>query len=129
MLDFNELSPNFNQTLFSDTSLFVDSASNKTLYEKKNLISSIPFKIFQTDHPYMKQLEEKDIEAHSFSNWTETQFFKPEQVQELVCTEYPDKKWKINSLNKAQMKKDIENTIEKNSGYKIQLGISGSFMR
>lgn len=111
MLDFNELSSDFKQTMFSDTSLFVDSTINKTLYEKKDLISSIPFQLFQTDHPYMKQIEEIDMDAHAFSNWTETQFFHANQIQEVVCTEYPDKKWKINKLNKAQMMKDIENTI------------------
>lgn len=103
------------------TDLFVG-ANNKELYEKKNLYTSVPYKLFQVDNPNMRVMNEHNIKKQPYSNWTETQFFKYDQVQEVICTEYPDERWTIDQLNGHYFKKDINNLIQNHKkGYGMEL--------
>ena len=85
----------------------------KDLYEKKDLHTSVPFKIFDVKHPNMRNIDDKIYNSLEARNWTETQFFKSEQVQEVICTEYPDDKWTIDRLNGKFFREDLINTIRK----------------
>lgn len=85
----------------------------KDLYEKKDLHTSVPFKIFDVKHPNMRNIDDKTYNTLEARNWTETQFFKSEQVQEVICTEYPDDKWTIDRLNGKFFREDLINTIRK----------------
>lgn len=69
----------------------------------------------------------------NYSNWTETKFFKSEQIQEVICTEYPDKGWMIDYFNRKFLMEDIvnsfKNKIQGNSGFELKLLIETKFMR
>lgn len=65
-----------------------------------------------------------------YSKWRETKFMKPEQVQEVICTEYPDMKWDISHYNRRFLMADLKNAIiEKKKGYSISLMVKGEFER
>ena len=92
--------------------------------------SSVPYKIFKNNHPFLKNITEVDKKNEIYDSWTETQFFKADQIQELFCTEYPDEKWSIDKLNRKYFKEDIINTFKhQKPGYKMQLQVKGKFLR
>lgn len=68
-----------------------------------------------------------------YSKWTETKFFKANQIQEVICTEYPDSSWTIDYYNKKFFMEDIVNSFKKRlageKGFGLTLLIETTFVR
>lgn len=46
-------------------------------------------------NPYLRQFDKNLFKSDNFSTYAETKFFRPDQVQECLGTEYPDRRWDI----------------------------------
>ena len=63
----------------------------------------IPYFIYQNSHPFLRQYDEDYYSQKSFHNWTETRFFKSDQLQDCIANEYSDMIWDISSKGKFQL--------------------------
>lgn len=78
----------------------------------------------------MRTISKEYHEKQEYYDWAETQFFKDEQIQEVISTEYPDKRWAIDKNNLDFLLIDINNLLEHETpGYSISLMIKSIFER
>ena len=81
----------------------------------------------------MRTIDQKYLDEMPYSNWTETKFFKPEQIQEVIATEYPDQAWTIDYYNREFLMEDINSTFSKTlagmEGFELSLVIETKFLR
>ena len=61
------------------TELFI-SEKYKDLYNAKNLDTRVPYQIFKNDHPFLSNVTEEGMKKAAYSGWTETKFFKNDQI-------------------------------------------------
>lgn len=101
--------------------------------DEGKLRTEVPFLLFKVEDPNMRTIEESYRKAMSYSNWTETKFFKAEQIQEVISTEYPDQAWAIDSYNRMYLMEDIRNSfkakLDKKEGFDLLLLIETRFKR
>ena len=62
---------------------------------------------YQAYEPYLKKFDKNDWKSSTYDEWSETRFFKPEQIQECLAPEYPDLNWAINDRRKGEILKDL----------------------
>lgn len=118
------------QRFQNDSSELFIKKENEELFREKNLATSVPFRIFQVFNPNMRTVTNEHLKTQDYSKWAETKFFKNEQIQEVIATEYPDNRWYIDKLNRDFFRIDLKNTIIKEKfGYNIQLMVKGEFHR
>jgi len=75
--------------------------------------SSIPYKIYENDNPFFRQFDEIYWKSSKFSNWTETNYFRPSEVQECVAQEYSDQKWLISKKNRDKLYRTIRGIVNR----------------
>lgn len=76
-------------------------------------LQQIPYRLYKNDNPFFRQFDETYWKASKFSNWTETNYFKPGEVQECVAQEYSDDKWLISDKNLEKLKENIAEIVNK----------------
>ena len=105
----------------------------KSSHSLNDLVSHVPFMIYKVADPNMRSISDDYLKVMPYNDWTETKFFKPEQIQEVICTEYPDKAWTIDRYNKEFLMEDINSTFQKQmsgkSGFDLSLLIETKFER
>lgn len=77
------------------------------------MLTRVPFMLYKVEDPNMRSINDEYLSQMNYATWTETKFFKSEQIQEVICTEYPDKAWTIDYYNKEFLLQDIQNTFTK----------------
>lgn len=86
--------------------------------------------MYQNSYPFLRQYDDEYYSQKSFHNWTETRFFKSDQLQDCIANEYSDKLWDISERSKLQLKRDLLKAVDtKNPNYDVKLGIYYSFNR
>lgn len=100
------------------------------------LVTEVPYVVFKVSDPNMRSIDEYYLKVMNYSNWTETKFFKSDQIQEVISTEYPDRAWTIDYYNRRFLMEDINSTFGKmidseaeTSGFDLKLLIETKFVR
>lgn len=58
--------------MFLDQKMVDDNEENRALYERKDLVTSVPFKVFKVENPNMRTINKEMFDNMEYSNWTET---------------------------------------------------------
>jgi hypothetical protein len=77
---------------------------------KKNLqlvTNHLPNLIYESQHPFLRPYDDQMFGASNFSKWTETRYFDPSQIQELMPSEHSDKIWSVTQTNIHSLESDI----------------------
>lgn len=71
--------------------------------------------IYNVDNPNMRNIDETEVKHLPQHKWAETKAFNYDQIQQVICTEYPDNAWTIDGYNKDFLMEDIQKVIKKQS--------------
>lgn len=83
------------------------------LDKQKDLETNVPFLLYKVGDPNMRTISDEYLKEMPYSKWRETKFFKSEQIQEVICTEYPDSKWTIDEYNRKFLMEDLKNVFKR----------------
>jgi hypothetical protein len=75
--------------------------------------ASIPYRLYKNDNPFFRQFDDTYWQSSKFSNWTETNYFRPSEVQACVAQEYSDQKWLISKKNRIKLYRDVNAIVNK----------------
>lgn len=82
--------------------------------------SSVPYKIFEVNHPNLKNFTEHLWQESEYGGWTEMKFFNAKQVQEMISPEFPDNRWNINPDAEKFMREDIRSAIDGKPSFSVE---------
>lgn len=107
-----KLRQRFGESILANESTSLLQGEHNNLYEEKNMQTHVPFLLYKVLDPNMRNISQEYLNIQDYKNWTETKFFKFDQIQEVICTEYPDNQWMIDEFNRKFLMIDIVKALE-----------------
>lgn len=86
--------------------------------------------IFNNRNPFIREYDEQYYLGSKFHNWTETRFFSPGQIQDVIASEYSDNIWSLSEAEKQVLNEDLKKALDPTrEDFRFSFGIRASFMR
>lgn len=97
-----------------DLDEFAEGYANGTII---STTQSTPYLVYDNENPFFRVYNEKQWEISNYTNWTETNFMKPEQVQRMQANDFSDTKWDITDDNRLNFLINLNDTVNKEQNF------------
>lgn len=98
--------------------------------DTKKIQQKKPYSLYTNQNPFFREWDQEYYEQTPFSNWTETRFFKADQMQDCVMSEYSDTQWLISQKDKVVLTDDIYDAMDlAKTDIMLQIGFRQKYTR